>query len=231
MKLIKIVLIIILCLTFALLMAACANNTETPKNNSTSEPDLSGKETPQSEIEFLFPEPYPDSDTLARDIFDPAIELYRLFDGLGDLKHEWESAFTMDVGEHQYNYFLVTDERYPTFQSFINDLRNHFSEEFVQHLLSNEDYIEHDGLFYTAHGARGADIGFHDVNYEIISQSADKIIFRATVRYKDSALFELTEEEWDAINWDEMEFVIKEILYTYEKINDNWVFTEFRLFY
>jgi len=221
-KIIAALLLLMAMLTFV----SCADDkNETPGVNGVD------ADNPVSQTVFLFSEPYPDSDTLARTVFDPAIELYRLFDGLGDLNQAWESAFALTVDGHEYNYFLVTDGRYPTFQSFVDDLRNHFSEEFVQDLLSREYYIERDGAFYASHGARGSNISFHDVNYEIISQTADKITFKATARYKDSALFELSEEEWYAINWDEMEFEAREFLYEYEKINDKWVFTTFRLFY
>ena len=243
----KKLLFLVLALTLVLVFAACSddalpdenNPVDTGDNNSANN-NKDNQEAADSENDYLFSQPYPDSDTLEKEIFEPAIVRYRLFEGLGDIQAEWGTDDFVQVsipadnesGENIINYYRVNDPNYPTLQSFIDDLRNHFSEEIVQSLLDRGYYIEQDGVFYTGHGARGSNISFRDVQYEIDSQTTDKVIFKATARYiKDSSIFEKTEEEWDAINWEEIEYDIQEFLYTYEKTNDKWVFTTFVLFY
>ena len=188
--------------------------------------------------DFLFTEPYPDSDTLAQTIFNPAILIYRNFEGLGNVKFDGYSSeyyysddypdyFMEQVDGQDRWYVPVNDERYPTYQSFVDELHSYFSEELTQELLSKEWYIERDGKFYMQVLDRGSNILFYNVTYAITSQTPGKVIFTATAVYIKPEAFDLFDY---ADITDEM-LESKNFEYNYEQIDGKWVFTTFELFY
>jgi len=188
--------------------------------------------------EFLFTEPYPDSDTLAQTIFNPAILLYCNFEGLnhlgGDLysseyfdSDDYPDYFREQVNGEDRWYIPVNDERYPTYQSFVDELRSYFSAELTQELLSKEWYIERNGKFYMQMLDRGSNVLFQNVTYAITSQTPDKVIFTATVVYVKPEAFDA---DLPANIPDEM-LESKDFVYNYEQIDGKWVFTTFELFY
>ena len=201
-----------------------------------------GEDSTQADPGFLFTEPFPDSDTLAQTIFSPALMLYHHFEGLGDIKlnlannrdyfysDEHPDYFIEQVNGQDYEYVPVNDERFPTFQSFVDELRVHFSEELVQELLSTRLYIEHNGKFYVSGGARGTNANFVNVTYAVTSQTPDKVIFTATafyIKYPEGA--EYSSGDYPNVPAEMLES--KEFVYNYEQIDGKWVFTTFQLFY
>jgi len=217
----KFLAIILLAILFTMVLFSCENKNKT---------------------ELLFTEPYPDSDTLAQTVFEPAIMLYRNFEGLGNVKSGAYSSdyfysddypdYFIEQENGQDKYFIpVNDERYPTYQSFVDDLRKYFSEELTQKLLAKEWYVERNGKFYMQGFDRGSNLLFNNVTYAITSQTPEKVIFTATVEY-----LKYIPKEWadagsppDEIPEDMLES--KDFIYNYEKIDGKWVFTNFELFY
>ena len=184
--------------------------------------------------ELLFAEPYPDSDTLAQTIFNPAIMLYCNFEGLGNVKFDGYSSEYFDSADYP-DYFIeqgnsyvpVNDKRYPTYQSFVDELRKHFSEKLTQKLLSKNYYIERNGKFYMQVLDRGVNVLFHNVTYAVTSQTPGKVVFTATAVYVKPGSFN-SDLPSDIPN--EM-LESKDFIYNYEQIDGKWVFTNFELFY
>lgn len=195
--------------------------------------------TKENVSELLFTEPYPDSDILAQTIFDPAITFYCYFEGLNHLGFDGYSSeyhesddypdyFIEQVNGQDGYYIPVNDEHYPTYQSFVDELHSHFSEELVQELISKEWYIERNGKFYMQILDRGSNALFHNVTYAIKSQTPDKVVFTATALYIKPELFNSDLSSADIS--DEM-LESKDFVYNYEQIDGKWVFTTFELFY
>jgi len=235
-------LFLLLAVLFVPFAGACRvtlySNTQTTQTEAQAEtrmeaptePPPEPPTEPPTEDLLYFAEPYPDSDTLAKTIFDPAIALYRNFEGFSDVRGGEGSGYIEQMDGWERYYEPVDDERYPTYQAFVDALHRHFSEQLTQELLSGGTYIERDGKFYMTDSARGMDISFHDVSYAVTSQTPGKVVFTATAFYVKDEWF----EEW----WysdlpeipDEM-LESEDFVYTYELIDGKWVFTSFQLFY
>ena len=216
----KSILAVFLSAVTALALLAGCTNSQSAGNTTQS----------ATQGQMLFPGAIPDSDTLAATIFDPAIALYRDFDGLDDIKTADETC-TAPLDGNDQTFSLVDDPRYPTYQSFVDALGNCFSDELVQNLLAKGYYIEQDGKFYALGAARGSNIYFHDVTYAVTSQTQGRVVFTATARYIDDT---------SPTDWLDMPagtvipdsaLTSTDYQYDYELINGKWVFTDFQLFY
>jgi hypothetical protein len=210
----------------------CQNTTLKTEPTSTpiataGQPTIEPAPTPTTAVPM---DPYQDSATIAKYIFDPAISLYCNFVGLKNIK----LSNKQDSGYHYENetqiYVLADDPRYPNYQVFYDDLCNHFSDEIVQKLLLTKFIIEHDGQVYVStNGDRGTDVYFYDVRYAVTSRTPEKVVLTATVRYIKGSWF-IEAQSSDKVLPDEA-FDSKDYVYNYELIDGKWVFTNFELFY
>lgn len=216
-------------------MEAPTEKPTAPPTEPPTAPPTEKPTEPTTEDLLYFSESYPDSDTLAKTIFDPAIALYRNFEGIGDVGFAGYSSeyFYLDdypdyfIEQPGNRYYMpVKDERYPTYQAFVDELRKHFSEQLTKELLSGGTYIERDGKFYLEDGARGMNVDFYDASYEVTSQVPGKVVFTATARYIRDDRF-----SWDLPEVPGEMLESRDFVYNYELEGGKWVFTNFQLFY
>jgi hypothetical protein len=112
--------------------------------------------------------------------------------------------------------YLVLDERYQTFDALNKKALGYFSEKIVSLLWSFDTYTIIDGMLYAdAAQGRGIKEEVADVSFEVVSETDNLIVYKATVYYLS----------------DEDEPVRGMFEFTRELISDQWVFTAFPFFW
>ena len=112
-------------------------------------------------------------------------------------------------------YFKVIDDRYGSIADLERFLKTVFSDDMAKILINNGRYYEADGELYTLCADRGGNITVGESTYEIIRESATKIIFHITTETLDaeSQLFEV-------IGYKTHDMIL-------EYLNEEWLFTQF----
>lgn len=91
-----------------------------------------------------------------------------------------------------------------------------FSPEIVNDLLAYGPYTVIDGMLYGASGGRSIDPRIVDVTYEETEADETRIVYTVTVRYQEQPDGEAEEEA---------------LLFVREKLDGQWVFTDFPFFW
>ncbi|NLM44362.1 MAG: hypothetical protein GX201_10170 [Clostridiales bacterium] len=135
--------------------------------------------------------------------------------------YSWFDLTTMNFdanSEIEYNgniYMKVNQEGIQSLSDLEAYLRNLFSEDIVDSLLETNRYIDIDGVLYAMPADRGTNIFAGEEHHKIIRESDKKIIYEVTVDILDDNLEKAVDEEVYS--------------FSYEFIEDKWVFTNFSL--
>jgi len=135
--------------------------------------------------------------------------------------YSWFDLTTMNFdanSEIEYNgniYMKVNQEGIQSLSDLEAYLRNLFSEDIVDSLLETNCYIDIDGVLYAMPADRGTNIFAGEEHHKIIRESDKKIIYEVTVDILDDNLEKAVDEEVYS--------------FSYEFIEDKWVFTNFSL--
>ena len=92
--------------------------------------------------------------------------------------------FGLPRGEMDEKYFYSTGI---SFDSFVDYLKSAYTDDSVTAFLNNTSVKNVDGEVYWMDGARGSDISYSGVSFELIEQSEESIKFKAVAEYKDPA--------------------------------------------
>ncbi|MCL2108050.1 MAG: hypothetical protein FWH20_01715 [Oscillospiraceae bacterium] len=219
----KKVLALSLALVMVLTLAACGNNPAPANNDQPSSENPSnggenisdGDENPSDGNDIM------PSDAEIAEAYNSAREalgwFYMSSMPAVDYDFNVESGlFTYDGGESERGP-KVNHPTIKTLADLENYLQTLFTDEFVEELLSRDQYFDQGGELHTTDGARGSDITKGEETYEIIKDNELKIIYRVTVEDTDAEYPNPT--------------VIGHTVHdmVYEKIGDKWIFTSFEL--
>lgn len=91
-------------------------------------------------------------------------------------------VFGFPRGDMDENYYYSTGV---SFDSFVDYLKSAYTDDSVSALLNNTSVKNVEGEVYWIDGARGSDISYSGVSFELIEQSEDSIKFKAVAEYKD----------------------------------------------
>ena len=149
------------------------------------------------------------------ELYEDALKVYRWFN-YSTMELDYERPIQSNQAEHQHLY-EIKDNTFSTMNDLRNYVSNYFSKELVDELMENQQlYKEIDGKLYGTAADRGSDItkGDREV-YKVIKLDEQKYMFRVEV--------DVVHPE-NRLNVIEIEVVD----FPMEKINDNYVFTEFK---
>ncbi|MGN0595720.1 MAG: DL-endopeptidase inhibitor IseA family protein [Ruminiclostridium sp.] len=90
--------------------------------------------------------------------------------------------FGFPRGEMDENYYYSTGL---SFDSFVDYLKSAYTDDSVTAFLNNTSVKNVEGEVYWMDGARGSDISYSGVSFELIEQSEESIKFKAVAEYKD----------------------------------------------
>lgn len=135
--------------------------------------------------------------------------------------YSWFDLTTMPLNENskiEYNgniYLKVNHDSIQSFSDLETYLRNLFSDDIVDFLLKSNRYVDIDGVLYAMPADRGTNIFAGEEHHEIIRESDKKIIYKVSVDILDDNLEKIVDEEVYS--------------FTYEFLEDKWIFTNFSL--
>lgn len=153
-------------------------------------------------------------DTSPTSILEPAMLAYHLFVRY-TLSYDENTA--RQIGDT--TYYLVTDERFPTYPAFDEYVGGYFSDQIKKTLFDKGAFVNVDGRLYTTEHTvdEEAFLGnITQVSYLIDSQKSKKIVYRALVAYRGDTPNSLKTDNY---------------YFTYQKVDERWVFTEFPYFW
>lgn len=131
--------------------------------------------------------------------------------------YSWFAMRTLDIDPYMPsadgNLFRVFDDRLNTREKLTSVLREYFSEEIVNVLLTSGVYVEEDGYLYTGMDSRDIDPTIADIQYYKTGETETEQYFSAAVFY--------SEEEGEITDLREFNFLRE------KNADDKWVFTDF----
>lgn len=144
-------------------------------------------------------------------LFVNAMKVYGWFE-MVPLQVNYDDKKQMDGKD----WFKIKDENYDTHEKLDSYLKTIFASEIVDKLWAKGIYKEIDGYLYSFDSGRGRNIFIKDVKYDVKDITENKITYVATIAYY--------QESGESENPKILEFIR-------EKINDNWIFTQFPFFW
>lgn len=144
-------------------------------------------------------------------LFVNAMKVYGWFE-MVPLQVNYDDKKQMDGKD----WFKIKDENYDTHEKLDSYLKTIFASEIVDKLWAKGIYKEIDGYLYSFDSGRGRNIFIKDVKYDVKDITENKITYVATITYY--------QESGESENPKILEFIR-------EKINDNWLFTQFPFFW
>ena len=159
-----------------------------------------------AEPNFFIPQP---EEETPEEVVTAAMEVY-----------SWFAMQPLDIDPYQPDSdglrFRVLDERLNTLEGLYTAVRAVFSEEITQELLSSGVYYEEDGYLYAAEDGRAMDPTIAYVEYVATPEGDDKVLYTAAVFYSEEEGVITSINEYTSVR---------------EKIDGEWVFTDFWFFW
>lgn len=179
------------------------------------------------EDEEAWEEEYEEGADLFEDILDEGDVWEDEEDAMEDLLmgamevYSWFVLYPLDVDYEKPNAagdrYQVLDERFNTLEGLKDFVSTYFSQEIVDELFAMDLYVEEGGFLYASDEGRQMDEHIGETEFEIVSETEDRIEYSVTVSYWGN------EENADP----------EEELYIYvrELTDEGWRFTQFPFFW
>jgi hypothetical protein len=127
---------------------------------------------------------------------------------------------SLDIGNN--TYYKVVDDTYRSIADLAGLLKTIFSDYMTGILINNGRYYEADGELYTLWADKGGKIDVGESTYEIIKESAAKIIFRITTETFNN-FWEKGSPLPEVIGYKTHDMIL-------EYLDGEWLFTQFYIF-
>lgn len=149
------------------------------------------------------------------------------------VESDYQDGITIGEEGNAVVYSLVTDERFKTLSDLQDTLYKYFTKEFADGLIFDENdeydrFMEKDGKLYVLAAGRGGNIQYAGHVFEQVEADENRINMPVKVYYAKYATpyetFYTTPEDLDA-------YEVKEMTQSMVKVNGEWRFDNFELFF
>lgn len=168
------------------------------------------------------------------EIFEPAVELYGMFHGLGSPDCDWETEYTFNdmsyfkaLADQSWVDSSLDFSKYEDFKAYVCTL---FSERMAAKLLDTPMYINVDGDLYCMPAGRGGNMMYVSHRYAVTQVRENEVIYTVYVDYiKDEYFDQMMDDPDFEVTPDKV--TTNEIVYHRIRENGRWVFDNFELWY
>lgn len=212
----KKLLVLILALAMVFCFSACQSAGDESESAQEENNDVAEESTAEEiEEEAEAPADSDPSDEDVARLFAEAREVYEWYDGF---RYEVDNNDSYQDPSTGYLYYRLISPSVSSVKEMENRVRQYFSSEIADGLLSYNMYIDHNGAVYRIGADRGADITRGDIiSMSVTDRSDSRIVYTVVVESLDFDSGQPNGSE--------------KIEYILEKIGDQWLFTQFEALY
>ena len=159
-------------------------------------------------------------------------DAYKIYNQISFGKFDYDEETKIE--KDGFEYYKITDPRFPTYDDFRTYLLQYFTEQFVDNSILSADNImfakgEDGGLYYLG-GGRGTNIFYAGHTFAMDKEDDDEIGFKATAYYTNSNEAYDGEYFYTAPEAPE-NYTTQEFLFVLWKEEAGWRFNTFHLFF
>lgn len=169
---------------------------------------------------------------LSQELQDLYTGAYKIYNQISFGKFDYDPETKME--KDGFDYYKITDSRFPTYADFKAYLEQYFTKDFVANSILSESNIMftegEDGGLYFLGGGRGSNIFYAGHVFEADRETEQEIDFKATAYYTnsneayDGDFFYTAPENPDDYTTQEFRFIVL-------KEDGAWKFDDFALFF